>query len=134
MKIEIRVSDNLVIHAEGDKADDIFEQIATAQETFEDSCCAQCKNKNLRYVVRKVDDNKFFEIHCTNPQCRAKLTFGRKKKEQTLYPKRSQVETEGKNKGKVKRDADGKAVPLGKWGWHIYKAGEQPSHEGETEF
>lgn len=127
MKVEIKVNESLTVHAEGDNPKDVFKQIASAQETFEDSKCGHCGNKNLRYVVRKVEDNEFYELHCTNGNCRAKLAFGSSKKDNKLYPKRYQTEA----KGKAKRDENGKAIPLGKWGWHIYKAGEQVQHDAE---
>jgi hypothetical protein len=132
MKVERKINDKTIVHAEGETAHECFEQIAAAHETFEDTKCACCQQDNLKFVVRVDDEgNKYYELHCQNSKCRAKLTFGTRKKTKQLYPRRNETYREGKDKGMVKRDANGKAIPLGKWGWTIYKPGEQPTHETE---
>lgn len=116
MKVEIKVSPNLTVHAEGKTSADVFKQIAAAQEIFEDHVCGLCGSDNLRYVVRKIEDNEFYELRCM--ACRAKLAFGHSKKDDKMYPKRYQTDA----KGKALKDTNGKGIPLGtkKNGWVKY--------------
>lgn len=68
---------------------DVFREIANFQEIFEENRCGKCGSEDIRYVVRTDDDdNKYHELHCRNPKCRAKLAFGQHKKTETLFPKR----------------------------------------------
>ena len=56
------------------------------QEVFEESKCGKCGSENLKFVVRTVDDNEYFELRCMD--CGAKLAFGSMKKGGGLFPKR----------------------------------------------
>jgi hypothetical protein len=72
---------------EGDQVQ-VFGAIAAFQEIFEETTCGKCAGDSLRYAVRENDGNKYHELHCKNPQCRAKLAFGQHKTGDTLFPKR----------------------------------------------
>lgn len=76
---------NLVF--EIDLTDDraLFEKINHIQEIF-DQACGKCKSTNVRYIVREVDENKYYECRCMD--CYARLSFGCHKKGQTLFPRR----------------------------------------------
>lgn len=100
------------IFAEGETQKDVFRQLSSLQEVFEETECGVCGDDDIRFVVRTVDDNDFYELHClgwkydTNIQqynyCRAKLAFGQHKgKEGTLFPKR--------------KDKDGNWLPNNGW-------------------
>jgi len=65
-----------------------FKQLANLEEVFNESCCGKCKGDSIRFVVRHVEGNDFFELHCQNHKCRAKLAFGQHKTGGTLFPKR----------------------------------------------
>ena len=71
---------------EGSSQTEIFENLANFSEVFSMDTCGKCGKKNVRYVVREVDDNKYYELRCND--CRAKLAFGVHKKGGTLFPKR----------------------------------------------
>ena len=73
------------LHMEGNQKD-IFGDLATFQEIFSHTKC-QCCDSAARFVRRVVEDNDFYEMHCTNLNCRAKLAFGQHKKGDTLFPK-----------------------------------------------
>lgn len=78
---------------------DMFGQIAEFQEVFEESCCGKCKSENLKFVVRKDDeDNEYYELHCQD--CSAKLAFGVNKKGGTIYPKRIEMQNPDGTKAK----------------------------------
>ena len=64
----------------------MFQQVARFQEVFEEDTCGKCKGDNLRFVVRNVDDNQYYELKCQD--CLAKLAFGSMKKGGGLFPKR----------------------------------------------
>ena len=83
---------------------EIFEEIASAQEVFDNTKCGVCGSEDVRFVVRSVDDNNFYEIQCRAKGCRAKLAFGVHKKGDTLFPKR--------------KNEDGSYSANG--GWHKY--------------
>ena len=75
---------------EADTHRELFAQIAKFQEVFEESKCGKCGSENLRFVVRNVDDNEYFELRCMD--CGAKLAFGSMKKGGGLFPKRKDAE------------------------------------------
>jgi hypothetical protein len=106
MKVRYTSSDGrLSVEVEGDKQKDVFGQLARFQEVFEHTTCGKCKKGDVRFVVRIVDDNDFYELHCAS--CRARLAFGQHKgKDGTLFPKR--------------KDSEGKWLPDG--GWLKYNA------------
>ena len=88
-------SGRLSIQVEGEKQKDVFRELAQAQEVFQHEACGKCKGTELRFVVRNVKDNDFYEIHCRDRGCRARLAFGQHKgQEGTLYPKRKDVDGE----------------------------------------
>ena len=73
---------------------EIVEKLAELQEIFEDIDCNNGKEKSDRvnFVVRKVDGNSYYELHCvdeTKPALRfAKRKLGAMKKEKgRLFPK-----------------------------------------------
>jgi hypothetical protein len=115
MRVNYKVNEDLTLVAEADEQTALFETLASMQEVFGDKCCGKCQGYDLRYVVRKDnEDNKYYEIHCQKVGCKAKLAFGCNKKGGGLFPKR--FETKDGEKVKV----DGKNVVRGKWGWTIW--------------
>lgn len=99
---EIKVNDKLTlkISAEGQK--ELFKDLSTVQEIFGENSCGMCGSTDIKYVVRTVDGNDYFELRCN--KCGAILSFGQHKKGGTIFPKR--------------KDADGKW--LEHRGWHKY--------------
>lgn len=82
---------NVVV--EGDTQQELFEELASAQEIFQHDCCGVCKGSNIKFVVREVDKNKFYELHCetvvSGKTCRARLPFGCiNSKDGKLFPKK----------------------------------------------
>ena len=99
---EIKVNDKLTlkISAEGQK--ELFKDLSTVQEIFGENSCGMCGSTDIKYVVRTVDGNDYFELRCN--KCGAILSFGQHKKGGTIFPKR--------------KDADCKW--LEHRGWHMY--------------
>ena len=84
----------------------LFKGLAAFQEVFEsDTCCGACKGKEIRFVVRTNDHGDFYELHCLDRDCRARLSFGVHKQGGTLFPHR--------------KDKEGRYLPNN--GWLIYK-------------
>jgi hypothetical protein len=86
------------VELDGDTQRDVFGNLAKFQEVFESSC-GKCGSTNLKYVVRTVDDNEYYEIRCLD--CGARLAFGCHKKGGGLFP--------------VRKDKEGKWLPNRGW-------------------
>jgi hypothetical protein len=77
----------IVIEIQGETVKDVFRAIAQAQEVFEAAhTCGSCNSEDIRFQVRTVEDNDFYELVCL--ECRAQLHFGQHKKGRTLFVKR----------------------------------------------
>lgn len=88
LKVRIKVSNDLSFEIEGKDHKEIFEQISGISDVFSNDKCGRCGGL-AKFNTREVDSNKFYEARCTNPKCRAKLSFGSHKSGGTLFPKRS---------------------------------------------
>lgn len=95
------------VELEGKSQADIFEQLATFQEVFENTECVRNgkKSDNVKFVVREdAEENKYYELVCqdSDPELRyAKLAFGQHKKGGSLFPRR--------------KDKDNKYLPNNGW-------------------
>ena len=89
MKLNYKLG-NLNVEFECDTPKEVFNQLSVFQEVFGETKCGKCGSENLRYVVRMVDDNQYYEIRCQD--CGAKLAFGANKKGGGLFPKRKDSE------------------------------------------
>ena len=75
MKVNYQTKNGrLSVQLEGDSQKEIFEQISRFQEVFEETACGKCGSENIRFVVRNVDDNLYYELRCAD--CGARLSFG----------------------------------------------------------
>jgi hypothetical protein len=100
MKAQFKVTSTLIVELEAGDPKSLFEELAQTQEIFGQTPCGKCSSKDVKFVVRTVNDNDFYEVHCT--QCKAKLQFGAHKNGKTLFPKR--------------KDADGNWIGSNGWG------------------
>jgi ssDNA-binding Zn-finger/Zn-ribbon topoisomerase 1 len=80
---------NLLFELEVTEERALFEQLSHIQEVF-DHKCEKCQNTDVRFRVREVADNKYYEMTC--PKCHARLSFGCHKNGKTLFPKRKDEE------------------------------------------
>lgn len=92
MKLNFKLSKHAITELEGTQVE-IFEQLSNIQDVFGNARCGKCQCEDLKYVVREVDENKYYEIRCTN--CFAKLQVGQHKKGGTLFAKRQEVNEDG---------------------------------------
>lgn len=76
---------NLVFELDASDEKVLFEKLGHIQEVFDQSC-GKCKSDNIKFVVRNVDDNKYYDCRCND--CFARLSYGCHKKGGTLFPKR----------------------------------------------
>jgi len=92
MKVLYKANDRLSFELEADGQKEIFKELATIQEIFAEECCGLCGNHNIKFVVRNVDSNDYYELKCLDSKCSATLAFGQHKKGGTLFPKRKDDE------------------------------------------
>ena len=90
MKVFYKANDKLTFEIEGPGQKEIFKDLALVQEIFSEEKCGLCSNPNIKFIVRNVDGNDFYELRC--PECGAILAFGQHKKGGTLFPKRKDDE------------------------------------------
>ena len=96
-----RINDDI----EADTQTEVFEQLAHFQEIFDESVCGKCGSENVRFQVRTVEDNLYYELRCMD--CGAKLSFGVMKKGGRLFPRRKDKEGNWLNdRGWVKWNPD----------------------------
>lgn len=111
MKATVWVNKMLSVEVEGDDNKAVFRGIADAQALFEDSTCGNCQSDDIKFQVRSVEDNDFYEVVCK--KCGHKLSYGHSKANNKMYPKRMEVD----KKGKAVRGEDGKPKYLPAKGW-----------------
>tara|TARA_Y100001972_G_C7468702_1_gene238804 strand:- start:52 stop:384 length:333 start_codon:yes stop_codon:yes gene_type:complete len=86
MKVKFKPNDKLEFELEGAGQKEIFKELATVQEIFSEKKCGVCGSENIKFVVRNVEGNDYYELRCMD--CGATLAFGQHKKGGTLFPKR----------------------------------------------
>lgn len=99
MKALYNVNGKLQFEVEGSGQKELFKELATIQEIFGEEKCGVCGKDSIRFVVRNIDDNDYYELRCSD--CGSVLAFGQHKKGGTLFPKR--------------KDDDGKYLPNKGW-------------------
>ena len=100
MKVNYQTANGRIsVEIEGDTQKDLFKNLSAFQEVFGESVCGKCASENLRFIVRTVAANDYYEIRCTD--CGARLEFGQAKKGGALFPRR--------------KDKDGEWLPNGGW-------------------
>jgi hypothetical protein len=104
MKVFYKANDRLSFELEADGQKEVFKELAIIQEIFAEEQCGVCGNHNIKFVVRNVESNDYYELRCTDSKCGATLSFGQHKKGGTLFPKR--------------KDDDNNYIP--NKGWHKY--------------
>jgi len=80
----------VTVELEGDTQVEIFAQLASFQEVFDETECGKCGSENLRFQVRNIEDNLYYELKCMD--CGARLSFGALKKGGGLFPRRKDKE------------------------------------------
>lgn len=86
MKVKYKVSDRLEFEVEGSGQKEVFKELAIIQEIFGEEVCGLCNKGNLKFIVRNVEGNDYYELRCSD--CGGILAFGQHKKGGTLFPKR----------------------------------------------
>ena len=100
MKVNYTTSNGRInVEIEGDTQVEIFQQLANFQEIFAETACGKCESEDIKFVMRTVEDNQYFELRCAN--CGARLSFGANKKGGGLFPRR--------------KDSDGSWLPDSGW-------------------
>ena len=64
-----------IVKVIGETQRDAFEAMAGACEVFGETTCGLCGSANIRPVHRIADRFHFYEYHCQEPGCRARLSL-----------------------------------------------------------
>ena len=86
MKVIYKANDKLQFELEASGQKEVFKELALIQEIFSETKCGMCGSTNLKFIVRSVEGNDYYELRCAD--CGAILSFGQHKKGGTLFPKR----------------------------------------------
>lgn len=81
----------ITIEVEGSNVKELFKNVAAAQDAFDavHKCgMPGCGSEELRFQVRNVEDNDYYEVICLT--CGAQFELGQHKKAPTLFPKRKE--------------------------------------------
>lgn len=127
LTVEKRINDSTTVVAQGETQLDVFNQLASMQEVFGERECAKCGDPYIQYRTRKASKGKgksakefyYPELVCTNPKCRAKLSYGQAEGG-LIFPIRYERETNEDDVTVYVKDENGRNIPKGKWGWVIY--------------
>ena len=98
MKVQIKVNPTTIVEVEGKNIKEVMEALAEAEEVFAVSKCGLCGKEGVRHQVRHVDKWVYYELACTNSDCRAKFSFGQTK-EGKLFPQRKTKDGDWKPNG-----------------------------------
>ena len=87
MKITYQTKNKrLQVELEANTVKDAFKELAEFQDVFDEEQCGLCKSDTIKFQVRTVDGNDYFEMRCL--ACGARLSFGQHKVGDSLFPKR----------------------------------------------
>ena len=64
MKASYKVSEKLQFEVEGEGQKEIFKELASLQEIFGESECGMCKHTDIKFAVRNVESNEYYELRC----------------------------------------------------------------------
>lgn len=93
MKIKFNPTAKMQVEFEVGDVKEAFKKLGSLQEVFSfSSKCGACGGTDIKYVVRTVEDNDYYEVRCTKQGCRGKLSFGQSKDQVSLYPKKKDKE------------------------------------------
>jgi PHP family Zn ribbon phosphoesterase len=90
MKVTYKVNDKLTFELESEGQKQLFEDLGNIQEIFGEAECGKCQSNEIRYRVRDVEENKYYELKCS--KCGARFSFGQHKKGGTLFPQKKDKE------------------------------------------
>lgn len=89
MKVKYSTKNGLMeFELDASKSKELFKALNIIQDIFDNEKCGLCGCDELRYVVRNVKDNEYYELQCTNDECLGRLSFGESRSGGTLFAKR----------------------------------------------
>lgn len=88
MKVTYKISAKMVVEVSGDDIKDVMSELSSVEEVLGHSKCGVCGSEEVRHAVRNTKGFTFYEIQCTSPACRAKLSFGQARETGKLFPHR----------------------------------------------
>lgn len=111
-------SKQITFEIEADTQTALFEELASVQEVFDaEPSCGICQSPH-KFLHRISKGYDFYELVCTNPECRARFEFGQTKEPKGgLFPKR--------------KDKDDKWKP--NRGWSKYQTNQPQDRDGTDE-
>ena len=107
----------MAIKATGNTPKEVFGNMASLVEILDAAAvCGKCGDAGIVPRMRTIDKDAYYEMACTNPKCRATLSFGQTREGGLLFAKRKD-----KDDNWLSHD-----------GWSVYRkpgtADEEPEH------
>jgi len=100
---------------------ELFKLLADTQEVFGERECGACKKTNLRFAVRTVNGDDYYEYQCLD--CSARLSLGQSKaKKGHLFPIRKLTAQGKPSRKEGTYDSKGK-------GWTKYRGEPEPTEK-----
>lgn len=78
MKLKYKANDKLEFELEGAGQKEIFKELALIQEIFSEEKCGLCGSTSIKFIVRSVEGNDYYELRCND--CGAILAYGQHKR------------------------------------------------------
>jgi hypothetical protein len=135
-KVILSVGPRSTIEVEGESSCDIFEGLSTGYEIFGHGVCGCCQSENIKFLVRtSADEDKFYEMACNEPKCRARLPFGcLKKPKGGMYPKLKWDSLSPSEKvNRASQESECRSGYLPNDGWFRFKPNVKPDESPAKE-
>lgn len=104
MKFRYQTKTKIWVEFDAATCKEAVTHLSDIQNVFEEHKCGACGGTDLRFRHSVNKGFNFYELHCLNSNCRARLNFGQRQEDQELFPRR--------------KDKDGAFLPNNGWVMH----------------
>lgn len=88
MKFRYQTRTKIWVEFDAATCKEAVKQLSDIQNVFEEHKCGACGGSDLRFRHAVNQGFNFYELHCLNPNCRARLKFGQRQDDGEVFPQR----------------------------------------------